>query len=548
MDLRDYIRLLRRRWKLIVLCMLLGLGAAAAATVSQPKVYTASFQFFVSAQDGSAASNPGINGAYQGGLFTQQRVKSYAGILQSPRVGQLVAADLRLQRSPASLSKQISATAPLDTTLISLSVTDHDPVLAQRIAQSVGVQFPKLVNQLERPANGGSAPVKVSVIQPAALPGSPTSPRPKLNLALGLLVGLAVGVGGAVLRETLDTSVKSPEQAEELVGAPMLGAIGYDSDATKHPLVVHTSPNSSRSEAFRQMRTNLQFVDIEHELRSIVITSSIPGEGKSTTACNLAISLAQAGVRTVLLEGDLRRPRVAEYMGLEGAVGLTSVLLGRVSLEDALQPWGDGTLQVLASGALPPNPSELLGSAGMEELLRRLEGMADIVLVDAPPLLPVTDAAVLGGMTSGLLMLVRSNRTSREQVKRAAATARAVGATTLGAILNAVPTSGPDAYAYGYGYGYGGHYASGGKAGRLSRDESAMGRSSSNAQSAWTRLRGRAGSAAAAAHPGTTPVADPSEQHLAADVLPHLGLAVVPQPDQEPATPAAPQKKAARKR
>jgi len=531
-DLRDYIRLLRRRWKLIVLCTFLGLGAAAGATAAQPKVYTATFQFFVSAQDTSSASNPGISGAYTGGLFTQQRVKSYAGVLVSPRVGSLVAADLRLQRSPKVLAKQISASAPLDTTLINLSVEDHDPVLAQRIAQSVGVQFPKLVDQLERPTGGGAAPVKVSVIQPASLPAMPTSPKPKLNLALGLLVGLAVGVGGAVLRETLDTSVKNPEQAEELVGAPMLGAIGFDPDAAKHRLVVHTSPNSSRSEAFRQMRTNLQFVDIEHELRSVVITSSIPGEGKSTTACNLAISLAQAGVRTVLLEGDLRRPRVAEYMGLEGAVGLTSVLLGRVPLEDALQPWGDGTLQILPSGALPPNPSELLGSAGMEEVLRELEGVADIVLIDAPPLLPVTDAAVLGSMTSGLLMLVRSNRTSREQVKRAAATAHGVGATCLGLILNAVPTSGPDAYAYGYGYGYGGHYNAGGATGKLSRDESALGRGTGTSRSAFTRLRGRAGSAAAAAHPEATPLPDPASQRTAVDVLPHLAEA--------PAAPAEP--------
>ena len=522
MDLRDYVRLLRRRWRLIALCALLGIAAALTATLTQTKVYTADFQFFVSAQGSTAtASGTGdISNAYTGGLFTQQRVKSYADVLQSPRLGELVVRDLGLKRSSTSLAKQVTATAPLDTVLINLSVKDKSPVLAQRIAQSIGVQFPKVVEELEKPTNGGPAPVKVSVIQAAALPRTPTSPRPKLNLALGLLVGLAVGVGGAVLRETLDTSVKSPEQAEELVGAPMLGAISFDAEAPKNPLVVHTAPNSARSEAFRQMRTNLQFVDIEHALRSVVITSSVPGEGKSTTTCNL--SLAQAGVRVILLEGDLRRPRVAEYMGLEGAVGLTSVLLGRVPLEDALQPWGDGTLQVLPSGPLPPNPSELLGSAGMEELLRRLEGLADIILIDAPPLLPVTDAAVLGAMTSGVLMLVRSNRTNREQVKRATTTANAVGATVLGVILNAVPTTGPDAYAYGYGYGYGGYYTSQPKTGKLNRGESAMGGGTARSTSAWTRLRGRADSADGAVHPGFAPHPDPAAQHDAADVLPHL--------------------------
>ncbi len=521
-DLRDYVRLLRRRWRLIALCALLGIAAALATTLSQAKVYTASFQFFVSAQGSPAtASGSGdISNAYTGGLFTQQRVKSYADVLQSPRLGELVAKDLGLKRSPASLARQVTATAPLDTVLINLSVKDKSPLLAQRIAQSIGVQFPRVVETLEKPTNGGPAPVKVSVIQPAALPGTPTSPKPKLNLALGLLVGLAVGIGGAVLRETLDTSVKSPDQAEELVGAPMLGAISFDAEAPKNPLVVHTAPNSARSEAFRQMRTNLQFVDIEHALRSVVVTSSVPGEGKSTTTCNLSLSLAQAGVRVILVEGDLRRPRVAEYMGLEGAVGLTSVLLGRVPLEDALQPWGDGILQVLPSGPLPPNPSELLGSAGMEQLLRRLEGLADIVLIDAPPLLPVTDAAVLGAMTSGVLMLVRSNRTNIEQVKRATTTANAVGATVLGVILNAVPTSGPDAY--GYGYGYSSYYTSQSKTGKLGRGESAMGGGTAQSTSAWTRLRGRADSEAGAVHPGFAPHPDPAAQHDAADVLPHL--------------------------
>jgi len=523
-DLRDYVRLLRRRWRLIAVCTLLGIAAATTATVSQSKMYTANFQFFVSAQGSpaGASSSGDISSAYTGGLFTQQRVKSYADVLQSPRLGELVARDLGLKRSANALASQVTATAPLDTVLINLSVRDKSPQLAQRIAQSIGIQFPKVVEQLERPTSGGPAPVKVSVIQPAALPRAPTSPRPKLNLALGLLVGFALGLGGAVLRETLDTSVKSPEQAEELVGAPMLGAISFDPDAAKNPLVVHTSPSSARSEAFRQIRTNLQFVDIEHALCSVVITSSVPGEGKSTTTCNLSLSLAQAGVRIILVEGDLRRPRVAEYMGLEGAVGLTSVLLGRVPLEDALQPWGDGTLQVLPSGPLPPNPSELLGSAGMEELLRRLEGLADIILVDAPPLLPVTDAAVLGAMTSGVLMLVRSNRTNREQVKRAASTANAVGATVLGVILNAVPTSGPDAYAYGYGYGYGGYggYHDGkGTTGQLSRDESAVKRNAGQSTGTWTRQRGRReGDRRTVARPAV----DPSSQRVAVDVLPHL--------------------------
>ncbi len=528
MELRDYLRLARRRWRLIVLCTLLAVGAASLATVTQTKVYTAKIQLFVSAQDSGTASS--ITSAYQGGLFTQQRVKSYADILQSPRVGELVVKDLNLSRTPSKVAKAVAASAPLDTVLINVMVTDPDPVLAQRIANSIGTQFPQLVNDLERPASGGPAPVKVSAIQMAQLPMHPTSPRPKLNLALGLLVGLGVGVGGALLRETLDTSVKSPEQAEDLVGAPMLGAISFDPEASKRPLVVHVSPNSTRAEAFRQLRTNLQFVDIEHPLRSVVITSSVPGEGKSTTTCNIAITLAQAGVRVILVEGDLRRPRIADYMGMEGAVGLTSVLLGRTPLEDALQAFGDGVLQVLPSGPLPPNPSELLGSDGMEELLRRLEGMTDIVLIDAPPLLPVTDAAVLGALTSGLIMLVRSNTTRKEQLRRASATVQGVGATVLGVVLNMVPTKGPDAYAYGYGYGYGGRY-DGHNTGRLSTEESSLGRASQALSvSAWSRLRNRDITAPASSAPVPPPTAPTSPPTAPAPVA---APPVVPPPSAD---------------
>ncbi|MDX6212189.1 MAG: tyrosine-protein kinase, partial [Frankiales bacterium] len=186
----------------------------------------------------------------------------------------------------------------------------------------------------------------------------------------------------------------------------------------------------------------------------IVITSSIPQEGKSTTTANLAITLAQAGLKVVLVEADLRRPKLMQYLGVEGAVGLTSVLIGRVTLDDALQPWGNGSLMVLPSGPTPPNPSELLGSQGMAELIASLEQQADIVLVDAPPLLPVTDAAVLAKICDGALLIVRHGTTTREQVTRAAESLRVVDAHLIGNVLNMAPAKGPDAYGYGYAYRY----------------------------------------------------------------------------------------------
>ncbi|MDP9164488.1 MAG: polysaccharide biosynthesis tyrosine autokinase [Actinomycetota bacterium] len=448
MDLRTYLRVLRRRYRLISAVVLVCVGLAVLQTASAPNIYVSGSTLFVSAQDNSTSAS--LQSNLSGELLVQQRVKSYADILQSPRLADLVAQDLGVSTSEVN----IGATVPLDTVLLKITAKNRDPKLAQRVADAAGRRFSALVAQIEKRDDGGPAPIKVSITQPALLPTKPSSPKPASNLFLGLFLGLLLGVGIAIARESLDNRVQGTEHAEQLVGAPVLGAIAFDKSAKKEPLIVHVAPTSVRAEAFRTMRTNLQFVDVDHELRSVVITSSIPGEGKSTTSCNLAISLAQAGARVILVEADLRRPKIAEYMGMEGAVGLTTVLVGGATLADALQDWGGLPLRVLTSGALPPNPSELLGSAQMDHVLRELEALADVVIIDAPPILPVTDAAVLGAVTSGVVMVVSAEKTRRDQVKRAASNVQSVGGIVLGTVFNKVPRKGVDSYGYGYGYGY----------------------------------------------------------------------------------------------
>jgi capsular exopolysaccharide synthesis family protein len=450
-ELRDYIRVLRKQWVLIALTTALAIAAAIGYTVRATPLYQSSIKLFVSAQERTTDTS---STAYQGGLFSQQRAKSYADLLSGPRVADSVVSSLRLPMTPAQLQSKITAQALPDTVLLTASVTDTNRAQAQRLANEVGVQFAALVEQLERPPTGGPAPIKVEVVENARLPSSPVSPKPTRNVGLALVLGLLLGIGLAVLRETLDTTVKSTQDLQERAGAPVLGVIGFDPEAKTRPLIVQTDPHSGRAEAFRQLRTNLQFVDVDHRPTSIVMTSSVSEEGKTTTTANLAISLSQAGIRVALLEGDLRRPRMAEYLGIEGAVGLTTVLVGRASLDDALQQWGDAGLLVLPSGATPPNPSELLGSQGMADLLRELESRVDLVLIDAPPLLPVTDAAVLSVIASGSLLVVRHGRTRREQVSTAIESLHRVDAHLFGVILNMAPTKGPDAYRYGYGYGY----------------------------------------------------------------------------------------------
>jgi capsular exopolysaccharide synthesis family protein len=445
-DLRDYAQTLRKRWALVALCTLLALGAAAAATLLATKMYTSSTQLFV-ANSGEAD----ISSQYQGGLFAQQRVKSYAEVAVSDELRKSVATALGLD--PSQLGK-ITADAPLDKVVLNITVTDAEPAQAQKIAATVADQLITRIPEIETQAGATRAPVKLTVTNEASLPTVPSAPRPKINLALGLLIGLALGVGAAVLRETLDTTVKGKDDLQQLTGATPLGVIAEDPEVAKRPLVVQVEAQSPRAETFRQLRTNLQFVDVDRPLKTVVMTSASAEEGKSTTACNLAITLAQAGVRTILVEADLRRPRVADYMGLEGAVGLTSVLTGLTSLDEALQPWGRNAMWVLASGPLPPNPSEILGSHQMSELLKTLEDRADVIVLDSPPLLPVTDAAVLARHADGAVLVVRHGKTRREQVTRALEALQGVDARLLGTVLNWAPVKGPDADNYGYGPGY----------------------------------------------------------------------------------------------
>ena len=319
------------------------------------------------------------------------------------------------------LAGKIEVNNPIDTVNLEISATDANPALAQSIANSTAEQLGAQVAELGAAGRWRRAAGHDQYTDAAPLPTSPSSPRTMINLALGFLVGLAVGVGAAVLLETLDTRIKSIEALTKHFEQPLLGVIGFEAEAEKKPLLTDVQGQSKRAESFRQVRTNLQFVDIDHRPKSIVITSSVPREGKTTTAINLALTIAQTGQPVFLIEADLRRPKVADYLNIEGGAGLTDVLVGRATVDEVLQPWGaTGNLWVMASGPLPPNPSELLGSQAMSDLVNHLEKRATLI-IDAPPLLPVTDAAVLTRLSGGALMVIAY----RKDAPRAAEDGRA---------------------------------------------------------------------------------------------------------------------------
>jgi succinoglycan biosynthesis transport protein ExoP len=259
------------------------------------------------------------------------------------------------------------------------------------------------------------------------------------NLWRGAAVGLVLALAVVVVRTRLDRSVRNDEDVRDATGTEVVGRVHEDRHAFKRGAVRTSDISSSTAESYRAVGAFLRYAPLEHRPQVVTVTSALAGEGKSTVAVNLALSLARSGSRVVLVDANLARPRLARYLEVADGVGLVDVLTGSVPLDQAVQQWQDSALAVLPAGPMPRNPSELLGSGQMRALLKSLRGTHDFVIVDAPPVLPVADGAVLAALADGCLLVTRSGKTRREQLADTAAAIQRISGRVLGVVVNRVP-------------------------------------------------------------------------------------------------------------
>ncbi|MCX2934605.1 polysaccharide biosynthesis tyrosine autokinase [Mycobacterium sp. CVI_P3] len=446
MSLQDFVKLLRSRWITVCVTTLVAVLGAIVLNLATTPLYQASTRLFV-----STSSNSSLSDLYQGNRLSQDRVLSYTELLMGETLAQRTIDKLGLDMSADELKAHINASAKRDTVLIDVAVQDESPVRARDIANALSDEFVILIRELETPNKGGTPDARVVVEQRASIPAQPVVPKKARNVVVGLAIGVTLGIGLAVLRDLLDNTVKNVGVLEEITGVGLVGNVPLDKERRKEPAISFDTDNSIAAEAFRKLRTNLQFLAVDNPPRLIVVTSSNPSEGKSTTAINIALALAEAEHNVVLVDGDMRRPSLAQYLELIGPVGFSTVVSGGASLSDALQNTKFPRLSVLTSGTVPPNPSELLGSLTAQKVLSELRERFDFVIVDSSPLLAVTDAAILAANADGVLVIARFGQTKREQLAHAIGNLKDVGASLLGAVFTMTPARGSASYSY-YGY------------------------------------------------------------------------------------------------
>ncbi len=515
MELRHQLAFLRSSLPLIAIGTLVGVLAAFLVSSVLPRSYQSQATLLV-----GQAANPGTTADYNQLLISQRLSQTYAQLVTLPDIASGVIKELNLSTTSEELLKHVQADAPLDSTLLTLTVDDGtadgaakianafvEQLLASPFAQQAApteiqtlvqedllavreqtkqvqdqidalVAIPERTDiQEQRLASlqaqmvglrstlatllslaTGSNANQLTVVNPATPPLGASSPKVALNTVLGGLLGLLAAVGIAYTLRRLDDTIKTPDDVESVTGLPLLGMIvrmpGDKDRPLQYRLATLLYPRSPAAEGFRQVRTNVEFAIGETPLRSLLIASAVPGEGKTVTASNLAVAFAQAGRTTCLMDADLRRPTIHDLFGLTNDHGLSTLMQGdEATYETATHETDVPGLRVLTTGPLPPNPAELLASPRMRAILDELLENVDLVVIDSPPLQAVTDAAILSSLADGTVLVAGAGRTRRASLLRGRDALQRVGANVLGVMLNGVSEGMDSGGAFAY-FGY----------------------------------------------------------------------------------------------
>ncbi len=513
MELRDYINVIRaRKWVIIQSVVIVTLVALLVSLV-MPKSYEGTAEVLITEKDTASAI---LGDVLPSSSQPERTLATQVQLMSLRPIAEATIKKLNLQTTADDLLKHVSVSAVGQTNIVKITATDSDPARAARIANAMAEEYVQSSRDAERASMAAAAEevqkrlddakseiidlghkiagsqnatdlqaelqiatgtystladkleqLRISeqletgpgrVVSAAAVDTNAVSPNLSRNLLLALVVGLVFGIGTAFLYEYLDSTIKSTEEVEKLFGAPVLGTIPLDriEKSVKRRLAIVEDPGSSTAEAYRVLRNSLDFVNFQNDIKTILVTSAAPGEGKSTVAANLAAALAQAGKKVVLVSVDFRRPTTDQFFGVNNMIGLSDVLLGTHSLKAALQRPGDDQLLVLSAGKMPPNPSELLGSAKMHEVVRALGDWGEWVIIDTPPLLAVADPASVARWVDGVLVVSKVGGTTREAATKAMELLGKVGARIVGAVIWGLDESKPGSA--GYGYYAGGYY------------------------------------------------------------------------------------------
>lgn len=434
--------MLRKYWWLIALSTVAMAGLTLLVSVRATPIYSAKSSVFVSIPTGNTAGE-----LSQGSTYTQNLMQSFADLATRPVVMNAVIDDLDLDTTPVHLARKVDARVSGDTVILEVYASDSDPDQAAAIANSVVKNLAVAAAEVSTKRDDGTPSVEMTALGEATPPTYQSSPNKRRNVVAGVLAGLLLGIALAVAAAKLDTRVRTRRDVASRTSAPILAELADDSDMQRGVLAMRDKPLSPTAEAFRRLRANLEFLRVGGDPIAIVVTSAIAGEGKTSIALNLAVACAQGGDHVLLVDADLRKPTVGERLGLNEANGLSTLLAGRVTFDEAVVGGGRGLgIDVLPAGPIPPNPADLLSSHAMRELLNHALTSYDVILLDTPPVLPVVDAAVLSREVSGAVLVARLNRTKKESVAKAVESLGQIGGKLLGVVLNGIPRAGEAGY------------------------------------------------------------------------------------------------------